>query len=57
MLKLVKKEHIQQVLYIHIDESVWHQNTEPKLFRARFVKRLRPVEKYIFKNNVVTLNS
>ena len=36
------------VLYIHIYESVWHPNTEPKVFRTRFVKRLRPVEKFIF---------
>ena len=26
------------VLYIRIDKSVWHPNTEPKLFRTRFVK-------------------
>ena len=32
LLKLV-------VLYIHIDKSVWHPNTEPKFFRTRFVKR------------------
>ena len=36
------------VLYIRIDESVWHPNTEPKFFRRRFVKRLRPAEKFIF---------
>ena len=36
------------VLYIRIDESVWHPNTEPKFLRARFVKRLRPAEKFIF---------
>ena len=36
------------VLYIRIDESVWHPNTEPKFFRTRFVKRLRPAEKFIF---------
>ena len=36
------------VLYICIDESVWHPNTEPKFFRTRFVKRLRPAEKFIF---------
>ena len=36
------------VLYIRIDESVWHPNTEPKFFRTRFVKRLGPVEKFIF---------
>ena len=36
------------VLYIFIDESVWHLNTEPNFFRARFVERLRPVEKFIF---------
>ena len=27
------------VLYIPIDESVWHPNTKPKFFRRRFVKR------------------
>ena len=27
------------VLYIRIDESVWHPNTKPKFFRRRFVKR------------------
>ena len=36
------------VLYIRIDESVWHPNTEPNFFRTRFVKRLRPAEKFIF---------
>ena len=36
------------VLYIRIDESVWHPNTEPKFFRTAFVKRLRPAEKFIF---------
>ena len=36
------------VLYICIDESVRHPNTEPKFFRIRFVKRLRPAEKFIF---------
>ena len=36
------------VLYICIDESVWHSNTELKFFRTRFVKRLRPAEKAIF---------
>ena len=36
------------VLYIRIDESVWHPNTEPKCFRTRFVKRLRAAEKFIF---------
>ena len=36
------------VLYIRINESVWHPNTEPKFFRTRFVKRLRPAEKFIF---------
>ena len=36
------------VLYIRIDESVWHPNIEPKFFRTRFVKRLRPAEKFIF---------
>ena len=34
------------VSYIRIDESVWHPDTESKVFRARFVKRLRPAEKY-----------
>ena len=32
------------VLYTCIDKSVWHPNTEPKFFRTRFVKRLRPAE-------------
>ena len=32
------------VLYIGIDDSVWHPNTEPKCFRTRFVKRLKPAE-------------
>ena len=41
MLKLI-------VLYIRINESVWHPNTEPKFFTTRFVKRLRPAEKFIF---------
>ena len=36
------------VLYIRNDESVWHPNTEPKLFRTRFLKRRRPAEKFIF---------
>ena len=36
------------VLYIHIDESIWHPNTEPNCFRIRFVKRLRPAEKLFF---------
>ena len=36
------------VFYIRIDESVWHPNTEPKFFRTRFVKRLRPAEKFVF---------
>ena len=37
------------VLYIRIDESVWHPNTEPKFFRTRFVKkRLGSAEKFIF---------
>ena len=29
-------------------EKVWHPHTEPKYSRARFVKRLRPAEKFIF---------
>ena len=36
------------VLYIRIDESVWHPNTEPNFFRTRFVKRLIPAERFIF---------
>ena len=36
------------VLYIRIDESVWHPNTELNFFRTRFVKRLIPAEKFIF---------
>ena len=36
-----------RVLYICIHESVWHPNTEPKFFNTRFVKRLRPAEKFI----------
>ena len=28
--------------------KVWHPHTEPKYSRARFVKRLRPAEKFIF---------
>ena len=42
---------------IHIDESVWHPDTEPRFFRLRFVKSLTPAEKLIFLDNVVTLNS
>ena len=38
----------RRMLYICIDESVWYPNTEPKFFRTRFLKRLRPVEKFIF---------
>ena len=41
------------VLYICIDESVWHPNTEPKFFRTRFVKRLRPAEKFIIPKNTL----
>ena len=35
------------VLYICINESVWHANAEHKFFRKKFVKRLRPAEKSI----------
>ena len=48
------------VLYIRIDESVWHPNTEPTFFRTRFVKRLKTAEKFWkvhFSGDVVTLNS
>ena len=36
------------VLYIRIDESVWHPNIESKCFRTRFGKRLTAAEKFIF---------
>ena len=36
------------VLYICINESVWHPNSDPKLFRTRFLKRLKLAEKLIF---------
>ena len=36
------------VMYICINESVWHPNTELRFFRIKFVKRLGPAEKFIF---------
>ena len=33
---------MKPMVYIRINESVWHPNTEPKTFRTMFVKRLRP---------------
>ena len=39
---------VARLLKFSVVYSVWHPNTEPKFFRTRLVKRLRPAEKLIF---------